>query len=149
MICGKLSGITMEDVLSLAKENGIRKAKDIIDEVAKSIKEFRPIAIKYGVKDRWIAAVENTLNKNLQDWGLLEPEKPIVSFNIDRHTVTDFRLEQQFKGNYCLQATIDGRKHKYIIRKGTPEHDAITTTGLANLTEEMRNGLIKRHCIDD
>ena len=39
--------------------------------VLASIKEFRPIASKYGVQDRWIAAVENTLNINLRDWGLL------------------------------------------------------------------------------
>lgn len=62
---------------------------------------------------------------------------------IDGHTVTDFHLEQQFKGNYCLRATVDGRKHKYIIRKGTPEHDSITKTGLANLTEKMKKQLIE------
>ena len=147
MICGKMSGITKEDVLLLAKGNGIRKAKEIISEVATSIKEFRPIATKYGVQDRWIAAVENTLNKNLEDWGLLESVKPKASFIIDGHTVTDFHLEQQFKGNYCLQATVDGQSRKYIIRKGTPENDAITNTGLANLTEEMKKMLVERYCL--
>lgn len=147
MICGKMSGITKEDVLLLAKGNGIRKAKEIISEVATSIKEFRPIATKYGVQDRWIAAVENTLNKNLEDWGLLESVKPQDSLIIDGHTVTDFHLEQQFKGNYCLQATVDGQSRKYIIRKGTPEHDTITNTGLANLTEEMKKRLVERYCL--
>lgn len=149
MIGGKLSGITMEDVLLLAKENGIRKAKEIIMEVSAAIKEFRPIASKYGVQDRWIAAVENTLNINLRDWRLLEPAELMDSFNIAGHTVTDFHLEQQFKGNYCLQATVDGRNRKYIIRKGTPDHDAITQTGLANLSEETRKTLIERYCMDN
>lgn len=147
MICGKMSGITKEDVLLLAKENGIRKAKEIIDEVATSIKEFRPIATKYGVQDRWIASVENTINKNLEDWGLLESVKPKASFIIDGHTVMDFHLEQQFKGNYCLQTTVDGQSRKYIIRKGTPEHDSITNTGLANLTEEMKKMLVEHYCM--
>lgn len=149
MICGKLSGITMEDVLSLAKENGIRKAKEIILEVSAAIKEFRSIATKYGVQGRWIAAVENTLNINLQNWGLLEPTKQTGSFNLNGHTVTDFQLEQQFKGNYCLQAVVDGQTRKYIIRKGTPDHDAITQTGFANLTEAMRQDLVTRFCVGD
>ncbi len=147
MICGKLSDITIEDVMSLAKENGIRKAKEIIDEVARAIKEFRPIATMYGVHGRWMAAVESTLNKNLQDWGLLEPANLMHSFAIDGHSVTDFRIQQHFKGNYCLQATIDGRNCKYIIRKGTPEHDSITKTGLANLTEEMKKDLVERYLV--
>lgn len=147
MIGGKMSDITIEDAMMLAKENGIRKAKEIIEEVSTAIKEFRPIAAKYGVQDRWIAAVENTLNKNLLDWGLLEPAKTMDSYNIGGHTVTDFRLEQQFKGNYCLQATVDGRNRKYIIRMGTPDHDAITKTGLANLKEEMKKELVERYCI--
>ena len=30
---------------------------------------------------------------------------------------------------------VDGRALKYIIRKGTPEHDEITATGPSKLTE--------------
>lgn len=144
MIGGKLSDITIEDVMLVAKENGIRKSKEIIDEVAEAIKRFRPIATEYGVQDRWIAAVENTLNKNLETWGLLEPTNPIDSFIFDGHTVSEFHLEQQYKGNYCLQATIDGRSRKYIIRNGTPDHDVITKAGLLNLTEEMKKEFVKR-----
>ena len=47
---------------------GIRKAKEIVMEVSAAIKEFRPIATKHGVQNRWIAAVENTINKNLEGW---------------------------------------------------------------------------------
>ena len=142
MIGGKLSGITLEDVMTLAKENGIRKAKEIVMEVSAAIKEFRPIATKHGVQNRWIAAVENTINKNLEDWGLQEPANHTDSFVIDGHTVTGFRMEQQHKGNYCLQATVDGHPRKYIIRKGTPDHDAITRTGLSNLPKELIQALI-------
>ena len=46
-------------------------------------------------------------------------------------------LETAYKGNYHLVATVGGKELKYIIRKGTPEHDALTRTGLSNLTEAM------------
>ena len=70
MIRGKYDGITLEDVMELAVENGIRKAESIIGEVGKAVMEFRTIAEKNGVKEQWISAVENTLNKNLESWGL-------------------------------------------------------------------------------
>ena len=50
----------------------------------------------------------------------------------------------QFKGNYHLLATIDGKALKYIIRKGTPEHDEITETGPSKLTEERIKELVEQ-----
>ena len=44
MIRGKYDGITREDVMELAAENGIRKAESIISEVGKAVSEFRGIA---------------------------------------------------------------------------------------------------------
>ena len=46
-----------------------------------------------------------------------------------------------------VEATIDGKPLKYIIRKGTPEHDTLTKTGLANLTEEMMKELTERYLL--
>ncbi len=73
MIRGKYDGITFEDVMALAAENGIRKAENIISEVGKAVMEFRAIAEKNGVKEQWILAVENTFNKNLEYWGIAQP----------------------------------------------------------------------------
>ncbi len=68
MIRGKYDGITLDDVMALAAENGIRKAECVIGEVGKAVLEFRAIAERNGVKEQWIAAVENTLNGNLASW---------------------------------------------------------------------------------
>ena len=70
MIRGKYDGITLDDAMELAAENGIRKAESIIGEVGKAVLEFRAIAERNGVKEQWISAVENTLNGNLASWGL-------------------------------------------------------------------------------
>lgn len=70
MMRGKLSGWTKEDALTLAKENGIRKAEAIINEVAEAIKLFRSFAEKYHAQDRWIGAVQKTLTANMEAWGL-------------------------------------------------------------------------------
>ena len=45
---------------------------------------------------------------------------------------------------YDELATIDGKALKYIIRKGTPMHDAMTKNGLANITDDVLKELAER-----
>lgn len=144
MIRGKLTDITREDVMQLAAENGIRKAEDIIREVVESLKQLRPVAEKYGVDEQWIGRVEATVVDHLKAWGEWEEKTPFAAVIINGHTVSDFQVELQYKGNYCLQAIVDGTKRKYIIRKGTLEHETLTRTGLAKLTDEMKLNLVAR-----
>ena len=74
---------------------------------------------------------------------LLWVEGPQSSaMQVEGHNVTYFHIKLQYKGNYLLLATIDGRNMKYIIRKGTQEHDDIAKTGLSSMTEEKKKELI-------
>ena len=104
------------------------------------------MAIKYGVVNEWIGRVEAAIVDHLKAWGKWE-NTSVSEMTIHGLVVTGFHIEQQFKGNYLLQATIDGKPLKYIIRKGTPEHDTLTKTGLANLTEEMMKELVERYLL--
>ena len=144
MIRGKYDNITLDDVLQLAAENGIRKAESIIHEIADAILEFRPLALKHGVHERWIAAIENTLKSNLEAWGLTKPT--IAESFIDKQgrIIENARIEQQFKGNYHLLATIDGKERKYVIRKKTAEHEEISRTGISNLSANYLKELVLR-----
>lgn len=144
MIRGKYEGITLEDVMALAAENGIRKAESIISEVGKAVLEFRTFAGRNGVKEQWISAVENTLNGNLESWGLANAKATYSYLDTDGRRIENARLEQQYKGNYHLLATIDGKERKYVIRKKTPEHDNISSMGIDNLPEDYLKQLISR-----
>ena len=144
MIRGKYEGITLEDVMVLAVENGIRKAESIISEVGKAVLEFRTFARRNGVKEQWISAVENTLNGNLESWGLANAKATYSYLDTDGRRIENARLEQQYKGNYHLLATIDGKERKYVIRKKTPEHDNISSMGMDNLPEDYLKQLISR-----
>ena len=68
--------------MSLARDNGIRKAALIIEEVASAISRFRSFAEECGVKQRWINPVEQCLNEHLREWGLSTDEPESVSFRI-------------------------------------------------------------------
>ena len=98
MMQGKLQGQTLEDALTLAKDNGIRKAEAIINEVASAIRKFRTYAEECCVGQQWIAAVETCLNNHLSEWGFLA-DSSLPSFEIDGILYDKARVEQTYKGN--------------------------------------------------
>ena len=143
-IRAKLRNVTREDVIQFAHDNGIRRPDSIIRDVVGSLKQFRLMATKNGVSEQWIGRVETTIVNHMKDWGEWDEGEQRSDFIINGHCITDMHLEQQFKGNYLLLATIDGKELKYIICKGTPYHDVLTKAGLANITDKIKMELIER-----
>ena len=144
----KLSDVTQEDALSFAKDNGIRHPKAIIRQVADALTHFRPMAKKHGVSERWAGRVEATLQEHLKSWGLIAANDSFLpSKYIEGHEVSALRIEQAYKGNLHLLATIEGNEVKYIIRKGTPEHENILAKGVINLTEEEMTQLTVKYLL--
>lgn len=144
MVGGKLQDISREDVISFASECGIRMPDNIIRKVVSAVMKFRELAMKNGVRDEWIGRVEATIIDHLKSWGEYEDDCQTSNLIVDGHVVTGFHLEQQFKGNYLLLATIGGKELKYIIRKGTAEHDLLTSIGLLYITDEIKAELVTR-----
>ena len=144
LVKGKYTEITLHDVLDLAADNGIRKADTIIADVVEALRSFRTLAEKNGVQERWISAVETTLQHNLEMWGFCPPRtfEPYTDAN-GRH-VENLRIEQQYKGNYHLLATIDGKELKAVIRTKTAEHDEISRHGVPNLADEYLKRLVDK-----
>ena len=145
MMRGKLTDQSKEDALTLAKENGIRGAEKIITEVANAIAQFRQFAEKNHAEERWIGAIEATLNEHLYAWGF--DEKQTLSMNLDGHECTHIRIEQAYKGNYHLLADIDGKERKFVISKTRDEYAIIQQTGLANLSEELLKSLVQKYLL--
>ncbi len=144
-IRGKLSGHTKSDVLAVARENGIRKAESIIQQVAAAIARFRLFAQKYEVQDKWTNAVEKTLNSRLEAWGYLPSRPHAISLEIEGRLFTDIHIEQTYNGNYHLYASIDGKERKFIIGRAKPEYEMIQSTGTENLTKDDFCGMIKKY----
>ena len=92
--------------------------------------------MKYGVSEQWAGRVEATIIDHLKAWGEWE-ETDISSEVINGHTVSNIRIEQAYKGNFHLIATIDGKERKYVIGKNKEEYAMIEKTGIANLTAEQ------------
>lgn len=138
MVRGKLAGITRQDVLDFAKDNGIRRAESIIGNVAEAVGAFREIATGCGVKEEWMGRIDSCLSLHLAGWGYSFHCENVtgVFHEVDGHTVSHARIEQAYKGNYHLLASVDGHELKYIFRKGTEEHGRIDRQGIARLSSE-------------
>lgn len=133
-IRAKLRGITRDDVMDFARDNGIRRPEVIIREVVDSLKRFRSVATEYGVTEEWMGRVEATIIGHLKKWGESEEEPQSASIEINGHVVKNMRIEATYKGNYHLYADIDGVERKFILSKNKPEYALIAKTGLMNLT---------------
>ncbi len=132
MMRGKLDCQTKDDALTLAKENGIRKAETIINEVAAAISNFHNYAEKYCVANEWIGRIETCLNQHLSDWDFLKMK------------ATKIRIEQAYKGNYHLFVEIDGKERKFVIGKNEEDYYLIQQIGINNLTEEQLQAMVKK-----
>jgi len=135
-IRGKRSGFSKADVLSLAKENGIRKAEDIIMDVVMAIRQFRHFATKCQAQERWTSMIERTLDQHLISWGYQNTRLPFI-FKMEGHTFDNVHIEQAYKGNYHLLACIDGQERKYVIGKHKEEYAIIEQIGVTDLSEEF------------
>jgi Uncharacterized protein related to capsule biosynthesis enzymes len=139
----KLSGVTKEDVLSFAKDNGIRRAEAIIRSVVTSAQKFRKVAKHNGVSQEWIGRVETCIRKHISDWGYAQESQ----YNANYESMKNIHIEQAYKGNIHLLATINGEERKYIIRKGTTLYVELTEQGLSNISTNQLIRLAKQYLV--
>lgn len=144
MIRGKLMNITKQDAIDFAKDNGIRRPDTIINDVAKAVAAFHELAVKYHIKEEWATRIKACLSTHLADWGFISPPETL-NYNVDGHKITNARIEQAYRGNLHLLASIDGKEFKYIFRQGTEEYEFIHKNGIANLSKDFLMGLVEKH----
>lgn len=135
MVNGKTEDITCGDVVRFAADAGIKRASAIIKEVGEALLHFREIAVEEHVQPEWIGRVEAVLTARLAEWGLITPPRSEFSFTYGGHAVEHARITPQYRGNFKLEATVDGIAHTRIIRRGSDEFARIAGKGTANLTD--------------
>jgi serine/threonine-protein kinase HipA len=143
---GKRSDWTMEDVLSFANENGIRNPEKIIRQVAAAVMNFRALAEKNEVKPEWIGRIEDVLLTHLREWGFTSGEPSAESREWRAESgqmVTNVHLEQAYKGNIHLHATIDGVARRWVLRPSMPEYRHIAEIGIPNVPFDILKHLVE------
>ncbi|MBO7539006.1 MAG: type II toxin-antitoxin system HipA family toxin, partial [Prevotella sp.] len=144
-IRAKLRGITREDSIQFARDNGIRRPDAIIRDVVASLKQFRTIATKYGVSEQWTGRVETTIIDHLKEWGEWQEDVAMLKQTINGHSLANIRIEQAYKVNFHLLAEIDGKERKFVIGKNKEEFALIEKTGIANLSADQLNAMVEKY----
>lgn len=138
MMRGKLADWSKEDIMQFAEQNGIRNAEKIIGQVATAIMQFRSIAQRHGVRHEWIGCVEECLMTHLREWGFVETQPVNKEWILHSgQALTHVYLEQAYKGNIHLYATINGVARRWVLRSSMSEYKLIMEMGMANVPQEM------------
>ena len=138
----KLCDFTIEDVLQFAADNGVRNPLAIIEKTADSLKGFRETATRNGVTEIWIGRVEHTLQKHLSAWNLSDASQEKYTFEMNGLLYSNVCLEQTYKGNFHLYATVNERSYKFVIGKSKAAYKWISDMGLSNVTETELKSLV-------
>ena len=144
-IRAKLRNISRDDVMQFARDNGIRRPDAIIRNVVDSLKQFRSVAEKNEVSEEWTGRVETTIIDHLKAWGEWQENAITPEFTINGHSVSNIRIEQAYKGNFHLLASVDGKECKYVIGKNKEVFSLIEKTGIANLTAEQLKAMVETY----
>ena len=144
-IRAKLRNVTRDDVMLFARDNGIRRPDAIIRNVVDSLKQFRSVAEKNEVSEEWTGRVETIIIDHLKAWGEWQENAITPEFTINGHSVSNIRIEQAYKGNFHLLASVDGKECKYVIGKNKEVFSLIEKTGIANLTAEQLKAMVETY----
>lgn len=156
-VLGKYDGITEENLKSFARQNGIKNAGRIIDEVCAAITRFYAFATEYQVDDYWKDRIENYLS------GLLPPAfgetmKHYLPTVIEPYTtgdgfhVSEVHIIENARHDFRIEAVIDGKLHKFIagrksslaaeiVRKGRGK---MSVSDIKSLVEQVLLPLARR-----
>jgi serine/threonine-protein kinase HipA len=75
---------------------------------------------------------------HLQEWGFVETQQGKQEWiSQNGQHVTNIYLEQAYKGNIHLYATVNGTTRKCVLRPSMAEYKLISKMGSANVPQEL------------
>ncbi len=145
----KFYGITEEDLLDFAREQGIKDAGKIIDKVAKAVCSFDAFAREEGVSSYWIETIERELTKVLPEryHDLLHYHETVIPDYTDEsgHSVSNVQIEETISHDIKLSAVIDGRSVRHILGHKKEETKKLLENGCKTLPLEVIQALVKEY----
>ena len=142
-IGGKTTEISKEDLLEFARQNDIKNAKAIINQVAEAIGTFENYAEITRITQPWRGIIQKTLDNTLADFGFknkIEPEKTFID-NSGRK-INNFAISINSKGHFVISAKIDGKVRRRFIRPNHPLYIELTQYDIFNLSDNYIINLI-------
>lgn len=148
-LLGKDDDITKDDLLAFAKENDIRGAEAITDEVASALTHFYDLATTHHVDDYWASRIEEYLSHLLpKEYAeRMQHYLPTVLSpycTADGKEVSSFRLQETRRHDFKLSADIDGKNYSYMVKRQSPIVQEIISAGRSKMSQENMKRFIDR-----
>ena len=131
---GKYKRWTKENILHFAEKYGVNEPMKIIRRVVDALTQFRKLAELNKVKPEWIGRIETTIDGHLREWGFATNHRTEEWTTDDGWQVANIYMEQAYKGNIHLYATISGKQKRHVFRPSAPEYQLIIEQGINNIT---------------
>ena len=148
-VMGKVEGITEDDLMQFARQNGIKNARRIVEEVSTAISHFYGHASRYQIDDYWKDRIEHFLS------GLVRsPYKEAMSHypptavdpyeSDDGLKVSDVRILENSRHDFRIEAVINGKIQKYIAGRKSELASEIRNKGRDKMAVEDKKSLVAR-----
>lgn len=148
-IQGKFEDITEEDLKLFARQNGIKNAGRIIDEVCTAISHFYTYASECQIDGYWKDRIESFLSGLLPSaFGeTMKHYLPTVVepyMTEDGFRVSDVRIVESPRHDFRVDAVIDGKTQKYIAGRKSDLAAEIVRKGRGKMSADDMKALVKR-----
>ena len=148
-IQGKFEDITEEDLKLFARQNGIKNAGRIIDEVCAAVSHFYTYASECQIDDYWKDRIESFLSGLLPSaFGeTMKHYLPTVVepyMTEDGFRVSDVRIVESPRHDFRVDAVIDGKTQKYIAGRKSDLAAEIVRKGRGKMSADDMKALVKR-----
>lgn len=149
---GKDEEFSVEDLLAFAKENNIRDAKIIIEEVASAFTHFYELAMQCHVNDYWASRIEEYIS-HLVPEQYAEGMTHYLPTSISPYKtqggllVTSFKLHETKCHDFQLSAEINGVFYTYMARRKSSLAREIIERGRAKMSEENIKKIIEEYFV--
>lgn len=142
-VAGHRVEISKDDILQFAQDNNIREPEKLIEQVAAVLRKFNEFAKDSGVRQEYIARMNDTINANLEYWGLAAPAAKCSFTTDDGDEVADTHLEMAYRsGNFHLLAEINGKPVKFVINKSNEAYNQLLKQGIRSFDENSLRQLV-------
>ena len=148
-ILGKFEDITEEDLKLFARQNGIKNAGRIIDEVCTAISHFYTYASECQVDDYWKDRIESFLSGLLPSavGETMKHYQPTIVepyMTEDGFRVSDVRIVESARHDFSIDAVIGGKTQKYIASRKSDLAAEIVRKGRGKMSADDMKALVER-----
>lgn len=146
---GRTHDLRYEDAQQLAADSDIKHPESIIARMARALSDFRVQAPSSGIRDSFIARIADTIDSNLEAWGLLPAEARCTFTAANGTEIKGVHIATAYRsGNFHLLGEVNGSPKKYVITRTNDIYQRLLNSGTRSIDESTLRTLAERYLVE-